>query len=408
MRIHMLEIIERANDLQIQSLVEYTGKTQYLWYAVDKRYKQYITAEKMDAFVVGLLLFAMRHKEDMEIDGAISERLYHNLSNYYMHILREVIPSLHIINILPRSLDEGKSYHCMNGVGTGFSGGVDSFCTFFDYLVNNKLANYRITHLLFTNVGSHGEWGGSAARNLFNQRYDILKSFAKEMGLEFIKVDSNLSEFLQFNFPQSHSPRNLSSVLLFQKLLSKYYYSGGVRYRDCFIGPANDIAYSEPANVHLLSTETLECISVGSQYSRVEKTMKVCELESSYKWLNVCWFPDTKGGNCSVCHKCCRTLLSLEILGKLEKYRNVFDLDKYRKVRNGYVRHILRNRDSPLHREIIECAKKVGFRFSFINVFLAYVSCIAFPRFFERQIKRMLPNSLKERIRTARKKVGIF
>jgi len=408
MRIYMLEIIERDNDLQIQSLVEYMGKSQYLWYAVDKRYKQYITTEKMDAFVVGLLLFAMRHKEDMEIDGAISERLYHNLSNCYMHILREVIPSLHIINILPRSLDEGKSYRCMNGVGTGFSGGIDSFCTVFDYLFNNTLSNYRITHLLFNNVGSHGEWDGSTARNLFNQRYDLLKSFAKEMGLEFIKVGSNLSEFLQFNFPLSHSPRNLSSVLLFQKLFSKYYYSGGVRYRDCFIGPSNDIAYSDPATVHLLSTETLECISVGSQYSRVEKTMKVSELESSYRWLNVCWFPDTRGANCSVCSKCCRTLLSLEILGKLENYRSVFDLDKYRKVRNGYIRHILRNRNVSFQKEIIEYAKKVGFGFSFINVFFAYVSCIAFPRFFERQIKRMLPNSLKERIRTARKRAGFF
>jgi len=404
----MLEIIERDNDLQIQSLVEYMGKAQYLWYAVDKRYKQYITTEKMDAFVVGLLLFAMRHKEDMEIDGAISERLYHNLSNYYMHILREVIPSLHIINILPRSLDEEKSYRCMNAVGTGFSGGIDSFCTIYDYLVNNKLANYRITHLLFNNVGSHGEWDASAARNLFNQRYDMQKSFAKEMGLEFIKVDSNLSEFLQFNFQLSHSPRNLSSVLLFQKLFSKYYYSGGFRYRDCFIGPSNDIAYIEPAAVHLLSTETLECISVGSQYSRVEKTMKVSELESSYRWLNVCWFPDTRGANCSVCLKCCRTLLSLEILSMLEKYRNVFDLDKYRKIRNGYVRHILRNRNAPLHREIIEYAKKVGFRFSFANVFLAYVSCVFLPPFFERKIKRMLPNSLKGRIRSASKKAGFF
>src|SRR4030042_2231042 len=151
----------------------------------------------------------MRHKEDMEIDGSISERLYHNFSNSYMHILREVIPSLHIISILPRSLDEEKSNLCMNGIGTGFSGGIDSFCTIFDYLVNNKLANYRITHLLLNNVGSHGEWDASAARNLFNQRYDMLKSFAKEMGLEFIKVDSNLSEFLQSNFPLSHSTRNL-------------------------------------------------------------------------------------------------------------------------------------------------------------------------------------------------------
>jgi hypothetical protein len=238
------------------------------------------------------------------------------------------------------------------------------------------------------------------------------RSFAEEMGLDFIRVDSNLSEFLQFNFQLSHSPRNLSSVLLFQKLFSKYYYSGAFRYRDCFIGPSNDIARTEPASVHLLSTETLECISVGTQYSRVEKTMKVCELESSYRWLNVCILPDTRGANCSVCFKCCRTLLTLEILGKVEKYRNVFDLDRYRKVRNGYIRHILRNRNAPLHREIIEYAKKAGFRFSFANVCLAYVSCMFCPPSLERRVRgmllRMLPVSLKRRIRSACKKAGFF
>jgi hypothetical protein len=407
MRIHNLEIIERDNDLQIRSLVEYKEKAQYLWYAVDKRCKQYITTEKMDAFVVGLLLMAMRHKEDMEIDGPISEKLYHNLNNGYMHILREVIPSLHIVNILPKSLDGGKSYHCLDGVGTGFSGGVDSFCTIVDYLINNKLANYRITHLLFTNVGSHGEWDEAKARNLFNQRYDMLKPIAQEMGLEFIKVDSNLSEILQFDFLQSHSTRNLSTVLLFQKLFSKYYYSGGARYKDLFIGPSHDIAYSEPATVLLLSTETLECISVGSQYSRVEKTMKVSELESSYRWLNVCWWPVTKATNCSVCPKCCRTLLTLEIIGKLEKYKSVFNLDKYRKVRNSYVRYVLRNKNNPFHREMLEYAKKVEFRFSFANVFLAYVSRFFFPLPLEQGLRKMLPNSAKQRIRFAIKKAGI-
>jgi len=408
MKIHRLETVEGQTDLRIRSLVEYKGRPEYLWYAVDKRYAPYVTVEKMDAFVVGLLVLAMRYNEEMEVDGAVSERLYHNLSNGYMHILQAVVPSLHIIKINPRSLDDGKSHQCVNGVGTGFSGGIDSFCTISDYLVNNKLANYRITHLLFNNVGSHGEWDATTARNLFDTRYDRLKPFAKEMGLDFIKVDSNLSEFLQSKFPLSHSARNLSSVLLLQKLFSKYYYSAGVRYQDCFIGPSDDIGYSEPGTVLLLSTETLECISVGSQYSRVEKTKKVSVMEPSHKWLNVCWFPDARGGNCSVCLKCCRTLLSLEILGKLEEYRNVFDLEKYRKVRNAYIRHLLRNRDDSLYREIIEYARGIGYRFSFWNTFLAYVSCIVFPRFFERKIKGILPESLKERIRSVSRKMGCF
>jgi len=408
MRIHNLGIIERDNDIQIQFPIEYVGKTQFLWYSVDKRYKGYITTEKMDGSVVGLLLFAMQHREDMEIDGAISEKLYYHLTNYYMPILRLIIPSLHTINILPEKLDGGKSYHCKKAVATGFSGGIDSFCTVFDHLTNDTPTNYKITHLLFNNVGSHGEWGGSAARTLFNQRYDILKPFAEEIGLEFMKIDSNLSEFLQFDFHITHLSRNLSPVLLFQKLFTKYYYSGAYRYQDCFIGPTCEEAYADPAVVHLLSTETLECILTGSQYSRVEKAGKVSRIEPSYRYLNVCVRTDTTGANCSVCWKCCRTLLSLEILGKLEKYRSVFDLDKYGKVRNGYVRHILRNKNNPFHREMLEYAKRAGFRFPIVHVFFAYVSCILFPPSLERRVKRMLPNSVKRRIRLASAKAGFF
>ena len=408
MRINKIEIIERDNDIRIQSSIEYAGKKQCLWYAVDKRYGKYITTEKLDGFVVGLLLLAMMRKEDMEIDGAISEKLYYHLTTYYMHILKIIIPSLHTINLLPRNLDEGKSYHCQNAVVTGFSGGIDSFCTVIDHLINNQPANYRITHLLFNNVGSHGEWDAVTSRNLFNQRYDMLKPFSKKVGLEFMKVDSNLSELLHFDFQLSHFLRNLSPVLLFQKLFSKYYYSGAYRYQDCFVGPTYATAYSDPIDIHLLSTETLECILTGSQYSRVQKTIKVSEVESSYKWLNVCVRTDRNWTNCSVCWKCCRTLLTLEIIGKIEKYRGVFDLDKYWKVRNGYIRYVLRHRHNPLHREILEYAKKKGFKFPLAHACIAYVSLIFFPPPLEQRVRKMLSDSFKQRFRSTIEKGGFF
>jgi hypothetical protein len=96
------------------------------------------------------------------------------------------------------------------------------------------------------------------------------------------------------------------------------------------------------------------------------------------------------------------------MLGQLEKYGNVFDLGKYRKVKNGYVRYILRNRKDPLHKEILEFAKKTAFGFPLAHVLLAYVSCILLPLPLEQRIKRILPNSLKRRIRHQSAKAGFF
>jgi len=83
-------------------------------------------------------------------------------------------------------------------------------------------------------------------------------------------------------------------------------------------------------------------------------------------------------------------------------------LDKYGKVRNGYVRYVLRNRNNPLNREILEYAKKKGFKVALAHVFLAYISRILFPPSLERRVKRMLPNSVKRRIRLASAKAGFF
>jgi hypothetical protein len=76
--------------------------------------------------------------------------------------------------------------------------------------------------------------------------------------------------------------------------------------------------------------------------TRVEKTELVSAYEPSYRHLNVCVDPDYEGSNCSVCFKCRRTLLTLEMLGVVDKYSRVFDLKKYRSIRNGYLVETLR------------------------------------------------------------------
>lgn len=358
MHIALPQLISDRPQTKITTNLEYAQGKAQLWYAVDRPYSEFLTRENSDGFLVGLLLLAMKHNEDIYIDGMISERLFYNLTNYVIKILTLLIPSLHQINIYPQGLNSSKIPQQVPGVATGFSGGIDSFCTFIDHFGENTPPSYRLTHLILNNVGSHGK----GDRELFNQRYQRLCNFAQEYQLPLIKIDSNLHEILAMNFQNTHTTRNISAVLLLQKLFGKYYYASAHKYQDCIIGSSPDGAVIDPAAIHLFSTETTECISTGCQYSRVEKTMKVAEFEPSYRYLDVCVHAVDRAENCSQCWKCARTLLTLEILGKHHRYKNVFDLEKFDKIRDDYIKS-LQESTSPLSREVLDLAIERNYQF---------------------------------------------
>jgi hypothetical protein len=368
MIINPIEVSASDGTVKIQSLIEYSDKQKYLWYSIPEKYSQYVTTEKLDGFLVGLLLLAMRLGEDIEVKGAVSEKLYFNLTHSYMNIMQIVMPDLKKININTQYLDDGKTAKCEGAVVAGFSAGVDSFCTIHDHYFNATSPAYKITHLIFNNVGSHGEFDTKKGRELFNARYDLLKGYPDELGIEFIKIDSNLSDILKWNFEQTHVPRNASTVLLLQKLFSKYYYSSTHQYKDCVIGPHYKISLTNPVAIHLLSTETLECISTGCQYSRVEKTRRVTKVPGANRWLNVCVSPSPDGKNCSICWKCCRTLLTLEILGILEDFEQVFSLEKWKKVKNRYLISALQDKNDLFIKEIRDYANIVGYSFKPLHI----------------------------------------
>ena len=365
MKIHRPELINDGENVKIQCYFEYAEGSDFLWYSLDKKYSKYLVTEKLDGFLIGLLIFAMKKGEDIYLDWPVSEKLFFNLSNYYIKILA-ITTSLKPVKIYPSSLDNGTSYPSENAVATGFSGGVDSFCTIYERLFKKNIPeSYKITHFIFNNAGSHGEFDIVHGRKLFNERYEMLKSFPEEIDKDFIKIDSNISDILNINFELTNTPRNLSAVLLLQKLFSKYYYASSYNYLDCFVG-ASDTAtsFSDPITLSLLSTETLEFIPDGSQYTRVEKTEIIADFNYAHKYLNVCFH---EGENCSVCSKCGRTLLTLEILGKIEKFKNVFNLDKYNLFRNGYIINLLKKKETALNKEILDFAKSKNYSFPIKN-----------------------------------------
>lgn len=111
-----------------------------------------------------------------------------------------------------------------------------------------------------------------------------------------------------------------------------------------------------------MSTETCDLLEDGSQYDRSQKTARIADYPPVAKYLNVCGNYDTLDTNCSTCDKCCRTMLTLELLGKLEKFDNIFDLNKYhREARRLYIAQtILREESSLFSKHLMDLARASG------------------------------------------------
>ena len=351
--------LENSGDSVRISAVLTRGKREdIIWYSVPRPWRDALSVESSDGFLVALLHLAMHSGESFEIDGAISEKLYHNLTNFFMPLLSKVLRTLKPITLAPRELRASRASG--KAVATGFSGGVDSFTTMANHFAHERIPSMKITHLLFNNVGSHGDSDAAKARKLFLSRYEKVRGLAENLGLPFIRIDSNINEFIKLPFSLTHSMLNISVPLILQNLIGKYYYSSGDKYEDCQVSPANEISTLDPMAIHLYSTETLDCISTGCQYSRVEKTRLVSRFEPSYSWLNVCIDPDGDGNNCLVCSKCCRVLLTLELLHATHLYERVFNLKQYRRVRHQYIRdHILCTEKGSSESDIAQLAREV-------------------------------------------------
>jgi len=346
------KIIE--NNLFLEYEVDYSQTRELLWYNIDAKYSEFVT-DLLDGPLVALLIPAMALGEDIYINGSISERLFYNLSDSAQILLKEIIPSLILIKLFPNKL-ENRSVRSP-GVATGFSCGVDSFSTLADNYYSEVPKGFKITHILFNNVGSHGKGN----EQLFKERYEKNSEVARKIGLPFIIINSNLDKFYNnFTFQQTVTPRNVSVPLILQGGIGRFLVSSAISYKDIKVERMPAIARIDTILLPLLSTEVVDIISAGSEYTRVEKTLRVAEIKDSYDSLDVCVDPKS-AGNCSKCWKCIRTMLTLDIAGILDRYSNVFDISIYKKEKTKYIGRILFS-DDPLEKEIFQFSKEQDYK----------------------------------------------
>lgn len=318
-------IKKNGNKSRLCSVLTENDKTYEMWFEVDAEYEKYLCTERIDAFVLAVLMYCLKNSIDIRSDWVISRQMYYQLTNSYIETLGNHTDAFQPIHIYVPTSDE--KLENAGGVGTGVSGGVDSFCSILKhYQLGAELENYSLTHLTFFNAGSHGDFGGDEARALFKKRAEVGKAIAGELELPIVIIDSNLSEFVQMPFLPTASIRNLAMVMSVQKLFSKYYFSSGEPIHWFHVDPTENDNY-DLLNTYVCSNENVTIHNTGMSVTRLEKLQFISDYPITYKYLNICIQEDQ---NCGECDKCVRTMNALYALGKLDRYAPVFDLEKYR------------------------------------------------------------------------------
>ena len=130
--------------------VEWQGDDSGLWFAVPLEYKEYLCAERGDAFVVAMLWYAMITGSDIESEAPMSEKMVFHITRYLIPALCTEKNGYRRIKILGPTTDQ--PYKNIGGVGTGMSCGVDSFYTLHEYTKEDAPKKYRITHLSYFTI----------------------------------------------------------------------------------------------------------------------------------------------------------------------------------------------------------------------------------------------------------------
>lgn len=334
------------------------GLEKQIYFEVNEQYEKYLCYERGDAFIIGLLSWAMRNKQDIYSCAPITEELLYNLNEYLIPSLTKYDKRLYPVKIIAPIETEAISN--AGGIGTGVSGGIDSFHAILNN-TNKKYKSLQLTHLCINSVGSfhkgYAKYGISKAKK---DIYERAQRIADELHLPLIESNSNIKEQFEIYFEYAHTYYSVFAIYCMQKLWKTYFYGSSGRDFSAFNLKNNSTKSSalyELLSLPCFSTKNLRIYSEGATKTRIEKTKDIADNPIVQKYLHVCC---TNGNNCNWCLKCKRTILTLDALGKLNDFRDVFNIEYYKKNKQEYLKWLYKEHifDGKMHDAIYEYYKK--------------------------------------------------
>ncbi len=361
-KLEILYIEKTVEGLTANILIDGIPETINVY--IGREFRQYIVTDRIDAFVWGLLFFSMCKGYDIYSEIPITDELYYNLEFHFIDGLSRVNDSLTSIHInAPLCKGSEGSHHI---VSTGVSCGVDSLYTIAQH--EGAPEDQKLNTLAFFNSGSSFKRNDGCLRNpLLEGRLENAKKFTEEAGLNFLFVESDIhlliDKYLGYSHVENNTYMALFCIYQIQGAIKNYYYSSGYSYAEFTILREGHNAELDSEHYDLLilqmaSINGMKFYSTGGNLNRFEKTRVVAKYKLSNKYLNVCV---NEAHNDSTCFKCARTLLTLDALGVVDDYCEVFDVDYYRAHRLDYIKDMYIEstyKHNSFYREIIPSFEK--------------------------------------------------
>lgn len=333
-------------DINLNELhPEFLEKT--MWFAIKNEYADFLSDENYDPFILIPYIIGMCYNEPVKIEGCVSKTLYKNIITYANQILDDFSDKTRKVELLVNGFNNVNQTDKL--VGTSCSCGIDSLTSLFDHFENENDKEYKINSLFLFNCGTHGDYNENS-KKLYEERFRLNSRAAKEMNIPVYQLDSNIHSFSHviateepFGYLSIYS-----CILALQSKVCKYYVGSDFCYSQTLkIGNLRrDIDLSEynaASFVPLIYTDNIKLILDGAQYYRSKKTEKLSDWKIANDYMNICITPHEDGTNCTIdCYKCRTAMIIYDALGKLDNFKNSFDIDSYKKNREKVKRKCMK------------------------------------------------------------------
>ena len=308
--------------------IERGGEKRTLWFGVEDQYAKYLLHERSDAFVIGLLQYAIRNGHDIESEAPMTKRIYEQLAEQFLPCYNRMHGDFkerpgYAVKIGCAVADEIPAL--AEAVGTGISCGVDSLHVF--------ATHPDVTHACIWNMhGVTNDETDEKRKMGWANLVDQATAFCNATGHQLIIGDTNFDRgcFEDLQFDGSTTYGNLFAVHCLQKLWSKYYVASTYSIEDFSLALHVD---ADPTHFEYLlfpfvSNGHMSVRMDAPDLTRVEKVRDLISYEPTKKFLHVCWdiHPGNRNGTWD-CPKCMRTILNIWAWDALDEFKDVFDID---------------------------------------------------------------------------------
>jgi hypothetical protein len=254
-------------------------------------------------FLAGVLVYAMRAREDITLDAPVSPRLLASLDRVFAAYTSFFPGEMSPVSVTAPAQAPPPSSEL---TGSFFSRGVDSWFAVLTALEDDPQTP-PLTHLVFCpDFLPRDSWPDELVEAKTAQTRDA----AGATGCEFIIVETN-----QKPVYRGHQLVAMALALGFSRMLIP---SSGM------LGELRPRA-THPDLDPLFSSERTEILHYGKA-SRMQKVARVARSADALRTLRVCRLNRAeRDTNCGRCEKCLRTMIYLHLAGALDRAEGVFE-----------------------------------------------------------------------------------